>query len=91
MSGGIGPWFSATASLLAVLALIAGAARLIRSSPWPRPVRTGARSGRVLAVRESVALDTKRRLHLVQCGERQVVLLTGGTQDVVVGWTEPSR
>ena len=30
-------------------------------------------------LRETVALDPRRRLHLVQCGQRQVVLLTGGS------------
>ncbi len=69
-------------ALLVVLVLVALAARLVRMRGWnPRP---GA--GKMLSVQESVALDSRRRLHLVQCGQRQVLLLTGGTQDVVVGW-----
>jgi flagellar protein FliO/FliZ len=39
-----------------------------------------------LTVRETIALDPRRRLHLVQCADRQVILLTGGAQDLVVGW-----
>jgi flagellar protein FliO/FliZ len=33
-----------------------------------------------------LALDSGRRLHLVRCEGRDVLLLTGGPQDVVVGW-----
>ena len=71
-------------ALGAVLLLSAGGARLRRAQGWTRHARPGA----TLALRESVVLDTKRRLHVVQCGGRQVVLLTGGAQDVVVGWIE---
>ena len=62
------------------LALIAG--RVIASFPF----KTQGGAGRTLRVRESVALDPRRRVHLLQCGQRQVILLTGGSQDVVVGW-----
>ena len=50
------------------------------------PGRSGA--ARTLLLKETIALDPRRRLHVVQCGERQVVLLTGGGQDLVVGWTQ---
>jgi flagellar protein FliO/FliZ len=51
-----------------------------------------ARSG-ALALEQVVALDARRRLVLARCGARQVVLLTGGAQDLVVGWldTPPER
>ena len=42
-----------------------------------------------LALVEAVALDPRRRLALVRCDDRHVLVLTGGTQDVVVGWVEP--
>jgi flagellar protein FliO/FliZ len=86
MSGGIVPLLTASGALLVVLALIAGGARLLSARGWSGRSRSGTR----LAVHESLALDPKRRLHLVQCGNRQVVLMTGGAQDVVVGWIEPS-
>jgi flagellar protein FliO/FliZ len=85
MSSGIASLLTAAGALFAVLLLIAGGARLMRTSGWVRQTQTGM----TLTVRESVALDPKRRLHLVQCGGRQVLLLTGGAQDVVVGWVEP--
>ena len=84
MSGGIVPLLTMAGALLAVLALLGGGARLMRVRGWPGRPRSGAR----LALHESLALDPKRRLHLVQCGSRQVVLLTGGAQDLVVGWIE---
>jgi flagellar protein FliO/FliZ len=70
--------------LIGVIALIGAAAKLFQFSGW----RTQPRSGQTLILRESIALDPRRRIHLVQCGQRQVVLLTGGSQDLVVGWTQ---
>jgi flagellar protein FliO/FliZ len=70
------------------------ARRLIDGFGWVQRLLQGVGSGaqsqpeKRLALRETVALDPRRRLHLVQCGERQVVLLTGGTQDIVVGWID---
>jgi flagellar protein FliO/FliZ len=45
-------------------------------------------SARSLVVKETLALDARRRLHLVQHGDRQVLLLTGGASDLVVGWLD---
>ena len=70
--------------LFGVIALIAAAARFFQSGGW----RAQPRAGRTLVLRESIALDPRRRVHIVQCGQRQVVLLTGGGQDVVIGWMQ---
>jgi flagellar protein FliO/FliZ len=70
--------------LAAVLMLILAGTRLLQIGLW----RSQAKPGRTLVLRESIALDSRRRVHLVQCGTREVILLTGGTQDVVVGWTQ---
>jgi flagellar protein FliO/FliZ len=43
-------------------------------------------AGRRLAVEEAVALDARRRLVIARCDGRALLLLTGGGQDVVVGW-----
>jgi len=85
MNSGLSQLLTAAGALAAVLLLIVGAARLLRPNTWPRP----AQATKLLVLRESVPLDTRRRLHLVQCGPRQVLLLTGGAQDLVVGWVEP--
>ena len=72
----------AVIALIGVLALIGLLARLLQAAGW----RTIPRTGRSLVVRETVALDPRRRLHLIECADRQVIVLTGGSQDVVVGW-----
>jgi flagellar protein FliO/FliZ len=78
---------SALAALIAVLALIWLVGRAARFSGLARRPATG----RSLVVQDVIALDVRRRLHLVQCDGRQVLLLTGGGQDVVVGWLDQAR
>jgi flagellar protein FliO/FliZ len=91
MISGLPLTISAGAALAAVLGLIWLLTRAARLSG----LAGGAQAAnRVLSVEAVTALDTRRRLHLVRCGERRVLLLTGGQQDVVVGWigtdeTEP--
>lgn len=55
-----------------------------------RALRRGAaasgRSGRRLAIGEVMALDARRRIVLVRCDGRELLLLTGGGQDAVLGW-----
>jgi flagellar protein FliO/FliZ len=70
--------------LAGVLVLILAATRLFQLGLW----RFQSRPGRTLVLRESIALDPRRRIHLVQCGQRQVILLTGGGQDLVIGWIQ---
>jgi flagellar protein FliO/FliZ len=79
---GLSSLFTAVAALVVVLALVwlgARAARLTGLAPRP----TGTR---MLALQDAIALDSRRRLLVVRCGTRDVVLLTGGGQDLVVGW-----
>jgi flagellar protein FliO/FliZ len=68
---------AALGGVLLVVLLAGRGARMIRL----------ARHGGVgrLRVQETLALDPRRRLHLVTCDGREVLLLTG-VQDVVVGW-----
>lgn len=73
---------TALAALCAVVALILLAARLAPRLGLSR--RTG--TSRRLAVRETTPLDARRRLHLVACDGREVLLLTGGSSDLVLGW-----
>jgi flagellar protein FliO/FliZ len=67
---------AALAVVLAVLALVLRGARAAGVG----------RSGRRLAVEEALALDGRRRLVLLRCDGRHLLLLTGGGADVVVGW-----
>jgi flagellar protein FliO/FliZ len=70
---------SAIAALVAVLGLIWLAGRMARLGGMARRPTAG-----ILSVEDVLALDTRRRLYLVKCGDRRVLLLTGGGQDVVV-------
>lgn len=74
---------TAAASLAGVVALILLAGRLAR-----RAGLAPQGSGR-LRLEETVALDARRRLVLVRCDGRALLLLTGGAQDQVVGWLPP--
>ncbi len=73
---------TAFGSLVAVLGLIWLASRATRLGGLATR-RTGSR---VLGVEEAIALDPRRQLTLIRCDGRRVLLLTGGGQDVVVGW-----
>ena len=70
----------AVAALAAVLLLALLSGRLARMTRFARPGGGGR-----LCVQGSLALDPRRRLLLVQCDGRSVLLLPG-PQDQVVGW-----
>ena len=75
---------SAFAALAFVLGIVVLSGRIARMTKFARGVgRTASRLG----VIEQLSLDTKRRLLLVQCDGRCVLILTG-QQDLVVGWLQ---
>ncbi|WP_372618649.1 flagellar biosynthetic protein FliO [Falsiroseomonas sp.] len=76
---------TAAAALVGVLGALVLALRGLRAAGLARA------GGRRLAVEEAIALDTRRRLVLVRCDDRHLLLLTGGTQDAVVGWLSPAQ
>jgi flagellar protein FliO/FliZ len=75
---------SAIAALVAVLGLIWLAGRMARFGGMARRPASGVS----LSVQDVLALDARRRLHLIRCDKRRVLLLTGGAEDIVVGWLE---
>jgi flagellar protein FliO/FliZ len=79
-----GPWLNAMAALAVVLLLLGLGARALRASG------VAARPGKRLAVQEVLAIDPRRRLVLARCDGREVLLLTGGGQDAVIGWLPPA-
>lgn len=85
MPSSLTSFLPAAAALAAVLALVLLAGRISRLTGFARP---GLRLGpsRRLAIRDSLQLDRTRRLQIVRCDNRDVLLLTGGPTDVVVGW-----
>ena len=73
---------TALLALGAVLALVLLGGRLAR---WGG-LATGTATGRLLAVEETLALDTRRSLRVIRCGDRRLLLLTGGPSDQMLGW-----
>ena len=92
MPGPVSSLITAVLALAAVLALIGIAAAAARRSGVA--VRLGTRRGggastSRLTLEASLALDPRRRLHLLRCADRDVLLLTGGPQDLLLGWLPP--
>lgn len=77
-------FLTAAVALAAVLALIFVAGRLARFGG----IAQRSAGTRTLAVQEMLQLDQRRRLYLIACEQRRVLLLTGGGQDCVVGWLD---
>ncbi len=57
---------------------------------WPLSALLGRLrgGGGALAIEQVLALDGRRRLCIVRCEQRRVLLLVGGNQDLVVGWLD---
>jgi flagellar protein FliO/FliZ len=70
----------------AALALAAVLTALILAARGARAAGFGLRPGKRLAVIEAMAIDGKRRLVLVRCDGRELLLLTGGGTDQALGW-----
>jgi len=70
----------ALAAVVGMIVLTRYATRIV-----PRLARNDP-AGAVLRLEASLALDQKRRVCLVNCEGRRVLLLTGGTSDVMLGW-----
>ena len=81
---GITSVLTVVVALVAVLGLIWLVGRAARFGGMARRPATGG----LLSVQDVLALDARRRLHLIKCDERRVLLLTGGAHDVVVGWLD---
>lgn len=85
MNALLSPLATAVAALFAVLALIWLASRALRTLRPDLP-RTG---GKTLGISGVLALDARRRVYLITCQDRRVLVLTGGGTDVVLGWLPP--
>jgi flagellar biogenesis protein FliO len=73
-------------SLAALAAVVALIFLVRRGGDVLNKVRGRSPSGNILSVKETLFLDQRHRLTLVECDGRRVLLLTGGSSDVVVGW-----
>jgi flagellar protein FliO/FliZ len=86
MTPDITQWLTAAGALAAVHAQVQLGGRLLRAGGLAPAARPGAR----LSIQETLALDSRRRLVLLRCDGRDLLLLTGGAQDQVVGFL-PAR
>jgi flagellar protein FliO/FliZ len=77
----------ALAGVVGLILLTRRAALLMPSLRLPGLPGAADRAG-PLRLEQTIPLDARRRLLLVRCGGRRVLLLTGGPQDVVVGWLD---
>ncbi|MCQ8241675.1 flagellar biosynthetic protein FliO [Rhizosaccharibacter radicis] len=73
---------------LGALALVLGLLGLIRYGARfrDRSVRSSASSA--LRVEGTLPLDARRRVHMITCDGRRLLLLTGGSNDVAIGWLD---
>ncbi|WP_241666800.1 FliO/MopB family protein [Muricoccus nepalensis] len=80
MNDAMGQWVTVAGALAVVLGLLWLVARLARrgglAASGPRRVR----------VVEATPLDTRRRAVILRVDGREALVLTGGPQDVFVGW-----
>ena len=73
-------------ALLAVLALILLAGRLAKMTNVARILPCRPRHSARLRILDTLALDRARRLHIIRCDGRDLLLLTGGPSDLKVSW-----
>lgn len=81
MSLSLSSLLTTTAALGAVICAILFAAHVLR-----RTGLAGTSATTRLRLRESLSLDRTRRLHLVACDDRDLLVLAGPNGDMLVGW-----
>ena len=69
------------AALAVVLGLILVAAQAVKKTGLVRQAAAGR-----LSLRDTLALDRVRRLHIVRCDGRDMLILTGATAEHFAGW-----
>jgi flagellar protein FliO/FliZ len=82
---------TSVAGLAVAIALVLLVGRLARAVGLTRPVTGVLSKTQHITLIDTIALDTRRRLSLVACSGRQIVVLSGGETDVVVVlWPVPA-
>ena len=71
---------SALVAVVAMILLVRVATRLLG------PMTRGGAGQDKLALQATLALDPRRRLSLIRCEGHQLLLLTGGGADILLGW-----
>ena len=75
-------------ALAFVVGLLAIAHRLAAHFRLPQRLLGNSSAAGALVVEQTISLDPRRRLFLINCAGRQLLLLTGGPQDLLIGWVE---
>jgi len=75
--------WSALTGATTLVAILGGLVLTLRGA---QAAGLGRGARRRLLVTEAVALDSRRRVVLLRCDGRGLLLLTGGPQDLVLGW-----
>ncbi len=83
MSTAWGQTATAAVALASVLALILILSWIRRKIPM---ASLRGRTPGLLAIRETLVIDPRRRLHLIEIQGAQALLLTGGGRDILIGW-----
>ena len=77
---------NAIAALIFIVVLIFCSRPLLRFLEQKKSGARGEQAG--LSLVGQMALDRTRRLSVVRYGTREVLVLTGGNQDILMDWTE---
>ena len=72
-----------------VIVLLLIGQRLVKYFPIAKRFVDPAATNTRLEITQALTLDPRRRLLLVRCDGRHLLILTGGTQEVSLGWLEP--
>ena len=76
---------TAVAALAAVVLLALVAARAVRAAGLAR-VSTRPGGTARLTIEDTIAIDRSRRILLVRCDDRELLLLAGPTTETILGW-----
>lgn len=91
MAYGSGTFFSVLISLASLVIVVV---LILLSRHGLKFAQTYLQRGRKtqdLAVVESIMLDQRRRLSIIRCGAKRGVILTGGGNDLFLGWLAESE
>ncbi|WP_246375283.1 hypothetical protein [Gluconacetobacter takamatsuzukensis] len=78
-------WLTVAASLVVVVALILLSRHGLK---FLEPYLMKGRRTRDLVLVESLSIDQRRRLSVIRYGRKTGLILTGGSTDVFLGWTD---
>ena len=73
-------------ALGAVLALVLLSGHLAKLAGISRRVLSHPKRNARLLIQDTLALDRSRSLHIISCDGRDLLILTGGSRDLIVSW-----